>query len=701
MATEDPKRAPFSLPEIEVNPDGWGPSRVGYSWVTTQIKPSYTKQARKLSKKKKKPTPPPNPNERQPFHAGLKFRQEISTQRTFVAALGHSQKAQRLHRKRDVAHEQDTVFLTSYTGTNNEIPSPILKRKNWFSYDESRPTLDKNTQGGYVASSPIKKEPKNGIDEPKNIRMFTPIKREQKNDLAVSENCRNNPKKNIHTPEVVSLFRETNLFSKIDLDTKFIVTTPSYEPKRKEEDDPELVSYLVKRNLSTKFNKDTKAKEYDPAYDWNLSQQIKKDNKPLVEMSPSNKVNVNKKTKEPSPKTKKKAKKEKKHGHDLVSSKVDTNLSTKLDEETKTEIFYPNYELAYASYLSQQIKNTKKGEETYPQSVLHLAEMNLSTFDKDMKSAYERYLSQEIKKDAKPFVEMSQSNKVKVDTKNKVPSPKSKKKKNSPEIVTLKREMNLSNKINVDTKNKQPSPKTKEVEMGPSTKVNVDIKTKVPSPKTKKKAKKGKKNNSESVMIKEDINLFTKINVDPKLEVENDTTYECLQIKKKEKKDKNSPELFPFNREMNLSTEINVDTKIKAPSANYKPTFNFKFEKFSFENTDKGEKKKKKAKNYKDASDLKAEYDKYLAKKGIPCNERNSSFMEANGDFIRSIPHFDMRLSMEAIVDTQTKKTPPEYQHTFDYQENKENTEEEENIEEDAKEEDDDYDIVIESITYV
>ena len=212
-------------------------------------------------------------------------------------------------------------------------------------------------QGGYVASSPIKKEPKNGIDEPKNIRMFTPIKKEQKNDLAVSENRRNNPKKNIHTPEVVSLFRETNVLSKIDLDTKFIVTTPSDESKRKEEDDPELVSYLVKRNLSTKFNKDTKTKEYDPAYDWNLFQQIKKDNKPLVEMSPSNKINVNKKTKEPSPKTKKKAKKEKKHDHDLVSSNVDTNLSTKLDEETKTEIFYPNYELAYASYLSQQIRS--------------------------------------------------------------------------------------------------------------------------------------------------------------------------------------------------------------------------------------------------------------------------------------------------------------------------------------------------------
>ena len=26
MATEDPTRAPFSLPEIQVNPSGWGPS---------------------------------------------------------------------------------------------------------------------------------------------------------------------------------------------------------------------------------------------------------------------------------------------------------------------------------------------------------------------------------------------------------------------------------------------------------------------------------------------------------------------------------------------------------------------------------------------------------------------------------------------------------------------------------------------------
>merc|ERR1712098_608781 len=111
---------------------------------------------------------------------------------------------------------------------------------------------DKNTQGGYVASSPIKKEPKNGIDEPKNIRMFTPIKKEPKNDLVISENCRNNSKKNIHTPELVSLFSETNLSTKIDLDTKFIETTARYEPKREEEDDPELVSYLVKRNLSTK-----------------------------------------------------------------------------------------------------------------------------------------------------------------------------------------------------------------------------------------------------------------------------------------------------------------------------------------------------------------------------------------------------------------------------------------------------------------
>ena len=28
MATEEPARAPFSLPEIQVNPSGWGPSTI-------------------------------------------------------------------------------------------------------------------------------------------------------------------------------------------------------------------------------------------------------------------------------------------------------------------------------------------------------------------------------------------------------------------------------------------------------------------------------------------------------------------------------------------------------------------------------------------------------------------------------------------------------------------------------------------------
>jgi len=234
------------------------PMPTKYSWVIT---PNYSKQARKLSKKKKKPTPPPNPNERQPFHAGLKFRQDVSTQRTFDAALGHLQKTQRLHRKRDVAHEQETVFLTSFAGTNNEIPSPILKRKNWFFDDEfeSRPaSQDKNTQGGYVASSPIKKERKDEINDAKNIR--------------------NIPKKNIHSPELVSLVREMNLSTEVNVDTKTKEPSPKYEPtyenkqnKKEKKNSPELVPLLREVNLSTEVKLDTQTKvptpKYEPTYE--------------------------------------------------------------------------------------------------------------------------------------------------------------------------------------------------------------------------------------------------------------------------------------------------------------------------------------------------------------------------------------------------------------------------------------------------
>ena len=52
------------------------------------------------NKRKKKPAPP-NPNERQSFHAGLKFRsKDISSQRTFDIALGHTQKV-RLERVKE------------------------------------------------------------------------------------------------------------------------------------------------------------------------------------------------------------------------------------------------------------------------------------------------------------------------------------------------------------------------------------------------------------------------------------------------------------------------------------------------------------------------------------------------------------------------------------------------------------------------
>ena len=90
------------------------------------IKPNY-REGRQGNKRKKK-SGPPNPDERRAFHAGLKFRgTDVSTPRSFDVALGHPNVAQRLHRTRDVKHEQETVILTSFNGTNKEIPSPIRK----------------------------------------------------------------------------------------------------------------------------------------------------------------------------------------------------------------------------------------------------------------------------------------------------------------------------------------------------------------------------------------------------------------------------------------------------------------------------------------------------------------------------------------------------------------------------------------------
>jgi len=140
---------------------------------STVIKPNYKMKGRNGNKRKKR-SPPPNPNKRHPFHAGLKFRgKEVCAQRTFDVALGHQQKAQRLHRRRDVSHEQETVILTSFGGTNNEIPSPISKvdpsNPNWFfmdtSFDEISSQIKSDT-ADYVASSPIKNwENTDKIDE--------------------------------------------------------------------------------------------------------------------------------------------------------------------------------------------------------------------------------------------------------------------------------------------------------------------------------------------------------------------------------------------------------------------------------------------------------------------------------------------------------------------------------------------------------
>jgi len=143
---------------------------------STVITPNYKMKGRKGNKRKKR-SPPPNPNERHPFHAGLKFRgKEVCAQRTFDVALGHQQKAQRLHRRRDVSHEQETVILTSFpfpVQQNNEIPSPIDKvdpsKPNWFlmdtSFDEISSQIRSDT-ADYVASSPIKnRENTEKIDE--------------------------------------------------------------------------------------------------------------------------------------------------------------------------------------------------------------------------------------------------------------------------------------------------------------------------------------------------------------------------------------------------------------------------------------------------------------------------------------------------------------------------------------------------------
>ena len=81
---------------------------------------------RKTKKSKIKSVPPP-PDKRQPFHGGLKFRDgSISTSRSFEKSLNHDQKSQRLHRQRDVHHEQETILIS--TIENNAELDPKEKR---------------------------------------------------------------------------------------------------------------------------------------------------------------------------------------------------------------------------------------------------------------------------------------------------------------------------------------------------------------------------------------------------------------------------------------------------------------------------------------------------------------------------------------------------------------------------------------------
>ena len=94
----------------------------------------------------------------------------------------------------------------------------------------------------------------------------------------------------------------------------------------------------------------------------------------------------------------------------------------------------------------------------------------------------------------------------------------------------------------------------------------------------------------------------------------------------------------------------------------------------------------------------------HFAIQSISPYEKNSSFMKAHGDKIMSIPRSKMKSSMGLNVDTKNEKVPPQrFKHTYDDQKNKEKAKKEKKIVEKAIVDDDDsdYDIVIESITYV
>merc|ERR1711971_644865 len=145
--------------------------------------------------------------------------------------------------------------------------------------------------------------------------------------------------------------------------------------------------------------------KYDPAYDRFLSQENKKKGKkekedgaklvsPMAKINLSTKSNEGTKTTVLSPETKK-AKKGKKNGPELLSPKM--NLSTEVNVDKKTEVPSPKYEPAYERYVSQQIKkNTKKEKKNSPEVISRLPEMNVLNEVKVDTNAYERYVSQHI-----------------------------------------------------------------------------------------------------------------------------------------------------------------------------------------------------------------------------------------------------------------------------------------------------------------
>merc|ERR1711874_463342 len=120
-----------------------------------------------------------------------------------------------------------------------------------------------------------------------------------------------------------------------------------------------------------------------------------------------------------------------------------------------------------------------------------------------------------------------------------------------------------------------------------------------------------------------------------------------------------SPELVLLVREMNLSTEVKLDTKTIVPTPKYEPTY-------------EDQEDKKKARDEK---------------------------------YIKSVSLGEMVLptKVNADYDTKTKVPSTKGKHTHEYEEDKKKAKKEKKLKKKTKEDNDDsdYDIVIESVTYV